>query len=295
MRDTILIVEDDEMVRQGIVDALQLRNWKTDVAATCEEAEKKIKEDTYMLYILDMKLPDGNGITLCRKIRSVTENPVLFLSAYDNESYIVEGLEAGGDDYVVKPFRTLELLARIKSLLKHSNQVQEQRRPEGIRSGHIFLDLNSHTVYVNDRAADLTLTEYRILYSLINNAPGLVTRGKLLDLIWENNDHDVDDNALSVYMNRIRSKLTVDSEPVPIETRRGTWISDGQTEPRLCMDHFSKKDMLKITGKWLVIFGTIMIIFCAYQYRLGSMYTSRMISLVGSLEHQTDVETAIFW
>ena len=113
MRNTILIVEDDEMVRQGIVDARQLRNWKTDVAATCEEAEKKIKEDTYMLYILDMKLPDGNGISLCRKIRTATENPVLFLSAYDNESYIVEGLEAGGDDYVVKPFRTLELLARI--------------------------------------------------------------------------------------------------------------------------------------------------------------------------------------
>ena len=117
MRDTILIVEDDEMICQGIVDALQLRNWKTDVAATCEEAEKKIKEYTYMLYILDMKLPDGNGISLCRKIRTATENPVLFLSAYDNESYIVEGLEAGGDDYVVKPFRTLELLARIKSLL----------------------------------------------------------------------------------------------------------------------------------------------------------------------------------
>lgn len=183
MRDTILIVEDDEMICQGIVDALQLRNWKTDVAMTCEEAEKKIKEDMYMLYILDMKLPDGNGISLCRKIRGVTENPVLFLSAYDNESYIVEGLEAGGDDYVVKPFRTLELLARIKSLLKHSNLDKEQRRPEGIRSGHIFLDMNSHIVYVKEHAADLTLTEYRILYSLINNAPGLVTWGKLLDLI----------------------------------------------------------------------------------------------------------------
>ena len=72
MRDTILIVEDDEMICQGIVDALQLRNWKTDVAATCEEAEKKIKEYTYMLYILDMKLPDGNGISLCRKIRTAT-------------------------------------------------------------------------------------------------------------------------------------------------------------------------------------------------------------------------------
>lgn len=125
MRDTILIVEDDEMICQGIVDALQLRNWKTDVAATCEEAEKKIKEYTYMLYILDMKLPDGNGISLCRKIRTATENPVLFLSAYDNESYIVEGLEAGGDDYVVKPFRTLE---QIPAEAFESNSADETRR-----------------------------------------------------------------------------------------------------------------------------------------------------------------------
>lgn len=221
MRDTILIVEDDAMVRQGIVDALQLRNWKTDVAATCEEAKEKIYRHTYMLYILDMKLPDGNGISLCREIRTRTKNPVLFLSAYDNESYIVEGLEAGGDDYVVKPFRTLELLARIKSLLKYSNLCEEKRRICGIRSGQIYMNLNSHTVYVKERAVDLTMTEYRILYSLVNNAPNLITRSRLLEVIWDCNEHEVDDNALSVYINRIRNKLASDSQPVPLETRRG--------------------------------------------------------------------------
>ena len=87
----------------------------------------------------------------------------MFLSAYDNESYIVEGLEAGGDDYVLKPFRTLELLARIKSLLKHSNQIQEQRRPEGIRSGLYFLDLNSHTVYAKKHAAELLFRYMHII------------------------------------------------------------------------------------------------------------------------------------
>lgn len=229
MKDTILIVEDDDLVRQGIVDALQLRNWKTDTAATCEEARNKIREHIYMLYILDMRLPDGNGISLCREIRERTEHPVLYLSAYDHESYIVEGLEAGGDDYVVKPFRTMELLARIRSLLKRAGCQTGNRVQSGIRSGDIYLNLKSHTVYLNERVVDLTLTEYRIVYSLLSNAPNLITRTRLLELIWECNDHDVDDNVLSVYMNRIRNKLISDSTPAPIETRRGLgyrWTGD---------------------------------------------------------------------
>lgn len=229
MQETILIVEDDDMVRQGIADALQLRNWKTDSAATCQEARKKIQEHIYGLYILDVCLPDGNGIALCREIRMRTDQPILFLSAYDQESYIVEGLEAGGDDYVVKPFRTMELLARVKSLRKRCGHTAENQTKVGIRSGHIYLNLKTHAVYVEDQLADLTLTEYRIVYGLINQAPHLLTRQSLLELIWECNDHDVDDNALSVYMNRIRNKLTCGARSAPIETKRGLgyrWTGD---------------------------------------------------------------------
>lgn len=223
--EKILIVEDDEMVRSGIKDALQIRNWKTEFAATFSEALGKIKENEYILYILDMKLPDGNGIALCREIRKQTDNPVLFLSAYDSEGYIVEGLEAGGDDYVIKPFRTFELLARMKSLLKRSEFRSENRIKSGIKSGDFLLDLKRQCIYKRDIPVELTLTEYRILRCLITNAPRLIERAKLLEIVWDSNENYVDDNALSVYINRIRGKITGnktgDQIEAPIETKRG--------------------------------------------------------------------------
>lgn len=217
----ILIVEDDEMVRCGIVEALQLRNWETDTVASYKEAVGKIKENPYILYILDMKLPDGNGIALCREIRKRTEAPVLFLSAYDSEGYIVEGFEAGGDDYVIKPFRTFELLARIKSLLKRAESRSQKQVKLGIRSGDYLLNLKRQCLYKKGQPVDLTLTEYRILSCLVTNAPQLIERAKLLEIIWDSNENYVDDNALSVYINRIRGKLSDAKSEAVIETRRG--------------------------------------------------------------------------
>lgn len=219
--EKILIVEDDEMVRCGIEDVLKMRDWNTETASTFAEGMKKIKANKYMLYILDMKLPDGNGITLCREIRKKTCNPVLFLSAYDSEGYIVEGFEAGGDDYVIKPFRTFELLARIKSLLKRSAINQEEKRKIGIKSGEFVLNFERQCLIKNNIPIELTLTEYRILYCLIANSPQIISRSKLLEIIWDYNENYVDDNALSVYINRIRNKIAGDSEKVLIETKRG--------------------------------------------------------------------------
>ncbi|XCP83703.1 response regulator transcription factor [Roseburia hominis] len=219
--EKIFIVEDDEMVRDGIVDALGLRNWETETASSFQEAVEKIKENTYMLYILDMKLPDGNGMTLCRQIRRLTEAPILFLSAYDSEGYIVEGFEAGGDDYVIKPFRTFELLARIQALLKRAKSLGEKKVKMGVRSGDFFLDLSRQCLYKKGIPVELTLTEYRILRVLITKAPQLLERAALLDIIWDSNENYVEDNALSVYINRIRGKLTDHSNEAPIETKRG--------------------------------------------------------------------------
>lgn len=221
MTEVILIVEDDEMVCRGIVDALELRNWKTEIARSCQEALNKLQTGPYMLYILDMKLPDGNGISLCRKIRKQTDNPILFLSAYDSESYIVEGFEAGGNDYVIKPFRTLELLARIKSLLKQSKNLQNTKAVSEIRSGAYLLNLKRQCFYLKNTPIDLTLTEYRILHCLITNAPNLIERTRLLEIVWDSYENYVDDNTLSVYINRIRKKITNGSAEPPIETRRG--------------------------------------------------------------------------
>ena len=91
----ILVIEDDDLVRQGIVDILELKGWNAVAAKSCSEALVRIRGEEYMLYVLDMKLPDGNGIMLCREIRRYTDNPILFLSAYDSEEFIVEGFEAG--------------------------------------------------------------------------------------------------------------------------------------------------------------------------------------------------------
>ena len=204
MRDTILIVEDDEMICQGIVDALQLRNWKTDVAATCEEAEKKIKEYTYMLYILDMKLPDGNGISLCRKIRTATENPVLFLSAYDNESYIVEGLEAGGDDYVVKPFSMAELSAKIMSFLRRSKGLWEKK--SSIEAYDIVIYPDKLQVFVAGNEVRLAPKEYAMLKYFMEHRGMLITRDDLLVRLW-GYDYEGSDRVVDNHIKKLRQAL----------------------------------------------------------------------------------------
>lgn len=174
-----------------------------------------------MLYVLDMKLPDGNGIMLCREIRRYTDNPILFLSAYDSEEFIVEGFEAGANDYVIKPFRTFEFIARIKALLRRTGMQNGKKVKIGIKSGEYELDLQNQILQKDGVRIDLTRTEYQVLRSLLENAPNLVAREFLLDTIWDFNENYIDDNTLSVHMNRLRKKLTAESEQDPIETKRG--------------------------------------------------------------------------
>ena len=133
MNTEILVIEDDDLVRQGIVDILELKGWNAVAAKSCSEALVRIRGEEYMLYVLDMKLPDGNGIMLCREIRRYTDNPILFLSAYDSEEFIVEGFEAGANDYVIKPFRTFEFIARIKALLRRTGMQNGKKVKKGLR------------------------------------------------------------------------------------------------------------------------------------------------------------------
>lgn len=221
MNTEILVIEDDDLVRQGIVDILELKGWNAVAAKSCSEALVRIRGEEYMLYVLDMKLPDGNGIMLCREIRRYTDNPILFLSAYDSEEFIVEGFEAGANDYVIKPFRTFEFIARIKALLRRTGMQNLLLQIQFIFSAfdsffHFLAVLHKDGVRI-----DLTRTEYQILCSLLANAPNLVAREFLLDTIWDFNENYIDDNTLSVHMNRLRKKLTAENEQDPIETKRG--------------------------------------------------------------------------
>ena len=148
MNTEILVIEDDDLVRQGIVDSLELKGWNAVAAKSCSEALVRIRGEEYMLYVLDMKLPDGNGIMLCREIRRYTDNPILFLSAYDSEEFIVEGFEAGANDYVIKPFRTFEFIARIKALLRRTGMQNGKKVKKGIKSGEYELDLQKQILQI---------------------------------------------------------------------------------------------------------------------------------------------------
>ena len=206
MNTEILVIEDDDLVRQGIVDILELKGWNAVAAKSCSEALVRIRGEEYMLYVLDMKLPDGNGIMLCREIRRYTDNPILFLSAYDSEEFIVEGFE---------------FIARIKALLRRTGMQNGKKVKKGIKSGKYELDLQKQILQKDGVRIDLTRTEYQILCSLLANAPNLVAREFLLDTIWDFNENYIDDNTLSVHMNRLRKKLTAENEQDPIETKRG--------------------------------------------------------------------------
>ena len=155
MNTEILVIEDDDLVRQGIVDILELKGWNAVAAKSCSEALVRIRGEEYMLYVLDMKLPDGNGIMLCREIRRYTDNPILFLSAYDSEEFIVEGFEAGANDYVIKPFRTFEFIARIKALLRRTGMQNGKKVKKGIKSGEYELDLQKQILQKDGVRIDL--------------------------------------------------------------------------------------------------------------------------------------------
>ncbi len=170
-----------------------------------------MEENDYHLIILDITLPDGNGLDLCSRWRSVgKETPILFLTARDDEIQIVRGLDAGGDDYVTKPFRLFELLSRIRALLRRN-------QPITFRKDKLSIDLQKMSVFDGDEQLNLTLTEFQLLSALIRSSGKVLTRKFLLQTIWDDGGLFIDDNTLSVHISRLRDKIGSDH----IRTVRG--------------------------------------------------------------------------
>lgn len=202
MNAQILVVEDDELLRDGLSELLSGEGYCADSCSSCEEAEKALKVNRYDLIILDVMLPDGSGYDLCRKLREAgVGSPVLFLTACDDEIQIVRGLDCGADDYVTKPFRLLELLSRVRALLRRSE-------PERCLShaGVTLLD-GSLCAQIDGNKVDLTPTEYHILRIFLLNRSSIVTRGSIIKGIWENGGEYIDNNTLSVHISRLRDKI----------------------------------------------------------------------------------------
>ena len=212
MSAKIMLCEDDVYLREGLCELLEKEGYSVDSAGNCNEVRKLLNGGTYQLVILDVMLPDGNGLELCAEIRNRgSDVPVLFLTACDEEFQIVRGLDAGADDYVTKPFRLLELLSRVRALLRRKLVATYQNKD-------LSVDVRTMTVRKNGETLTLTPTEFQILTTLIVNSGIIVTRNTLLEKIWDCDGNFIDDNTLSVHISRLRDKIGAKH----ITTVRGT-------------------------------------------------------------------------
>ncbi len=211
----ILFVEDVESISDGIKYAVIQEGFNIDICHNMKSAKESIN-NSYDLILLDIILPDGNGITLYKYIKSKYNVPVIFITAKDSEDDIVNGLDLGADDYIVKPFRMRELMSRLKSVLRR-NEVSSI-----VKIGNIQFDEQNNIIYKDDKAINLTALEYKLMTILIENKGKLVTREYLLSRIWDISSNFVNDNTLTVYMKRLREKIEDDpNEPKIIKTIRG--------------------------------------------------------------------------
>lgn len=214
----VFLLEDDEAIGIGLKYSLENEDYTVTIATSVKSAFEIINKEKFALYILDLTLPDGSGYDVCKKIKSIGDFPVIFLTAYDDEVNVVMGLELGADDYISKPFRVKELIARIKSVLRRYN-----RESKGIINiGNVLINTNKATVFKNGQEVILTAMEYKLFLILLNNRGNILSRNKLLEYIWDVEGDFVNDNTLTVYIKRLRDKIEDDpSAPMIIKTIRG--------------------------------------------------------------------------
>ena len=214
----IFLLEDDEAIGIGLKYSLENEGYAITLTRSFAEAESIIEKQTFSLYILDINLPDGSGYDICRKVKEKGDFPVIFLTAYDDEVNVVMGLDIGADDYITKPFRVRELVARIKSVMRRCGK--DKAEPT-VKLGNVSVNLNEARVTKDDEDVILTAMEYRLLLTFINNRGKVLSRNKLLEEIWDVDGDFVNDNTLTVYIKRLRDKIERDpASPTIIKTVR---------------------------------------------------------------------------
>ena len=217
----ILLVEDNDTIIMGLKYSLEQENFKVISAQNVLEFNEKIDKNDIDLVLLDVSLPDGNGFEICKEIKSKKDIPVIFLTAQDEETSVVLGLDLGADDYIVKPFRTRELISRINSVLRRYGHNESNL----IQYKNIKIDTSSAKVYKDNEEIIFTSLEYKILLMLFSNQNKLISREQLLEKIWDIAGNFVNDNTLTVYIKRIREKL---GDETIIKTVRGLGYRIGE-------------------------------------------------------------------
>ncbi|MDV9788807.1 response regulator transcription factor [Clostridioides difficile] len=203
----IFLLEDDKILSKGISIALEKDGHHVTTAYGYVEALQKYTLKKYNLFLLDINLPDGNGMNFCQKIRQTSQLPVLFLTANDTEEDMLNGYDVGCDDYISKPFSIDVLRRKVSAILKRT--ITETAR---IQYKDLEVDMEKCLVLLNGEEVHLSATEYKLLCYLIQHKGTVVTKAMLLENLWDKDGNFIDDNTLRVNIRRLRQKLKDDNQ-----------------------------------------------------------------------------------
>jgi two-component system response regulator RegX3 len=219
----ILVVDDEPSYRDALTVALQREGFAVDTAADGVEALERFEASKPALVLLDVMLPRMSGVDVCREIRATSRTPIIMVTAKNSEIDAVVGLEVGADDYVTKPFRLRELIARVRAALRRTpiDLDDDIERADSLEIGDVLLDVARHEVHVRGEQVALPLKEFDLLEILLANAGRVLTRDVLIDRIWGPNYYG-DTKTLDVHIKRLRAKVEDDpAHPTRILTVRG--------------------------------------------------------------------------
>ena len=213
----IMIIEDDPAIREELVLLLSNEGYKAVAVTDFTNVSMQVSEHSPNLILLDLNLPERDGLSLCADIRKVSLTPVIIVTSRDSAADELHALSLGGDDYITKPYNVPVLLARIKAVLRRSSGAVES---DTLSAGNLTLHLTQGTVSVEGKSVELTRNELKILSHLMTHAGKIVPRADLIEALWESQIY-IDDNTLSVNVTRLRGKLEKLGLPDLIKTRRG--------------------------------------------------------------------------
>ena len=219
------MADDDRAIRESLGRVLQLEGYGVTLVANGAAALTAVKDETPDLLLLDVMMPNVDGLTVCRVLRAErNRTPILMLTARTETSDRVAGLDAGADDYLAKPFELDELLARLRALLRRAGPDSNPNDATELRVGDLFVDTSSRRVWRSDREIDLTKTEFELLALLVRNAGIVLDHSTIYDRIW-GYDFGPDSKNLAVYIRYLRRKIETDDDPKLIHTVRGVGYS----------------------------------------------------------------------
>ena len=227
----VLIAEDDPIIVEGLKIALSQEGYEVEAFGDMSSAIEAVKKEVhYDVCLLDITLPDGDGYQICKSIRERSDVPIIFLTACDDELHTVLAFENEADDYISKPFRIRELLARMKAVMRRrtgstscvsgaGKKQDDESKP--IEIGRNILDIRSGRVMRNGEEIFLSAAEYRLLLTFVRNRGLLLTRQQIINSMWDSAGDFVNDNTLTVYVRRLRTKLEQEGDEPVIQTVRG--------------------------------------------------------------------------